>query len=164
MAHNKKQTHTKRDWLLNSDKYSIMHLEGAYGWRIQIYYVQSTNTDIHTYMLSYTVKEERYMSVFWTEHGETAFKFLRTSIGVNLTYPPLCRRVFYRTHRIFLDFFHRPVFQKTRRFGNWICFRPQVKVGNKTPTHSQLGPLERANLKRRVFWNTGRWEKSRKIL
>jgi hypothetical protein len=28
----------------------------------------------------------------------------------------------------FLDFFH-PVFQKTRRFGNWICFHPQVKVG-----------------------------------
>jgi hypothetical protein len=50
----------------------------------------------------------------------------------------------YRIHRIFLDFFNRPVFQKTRRFGNWICFRPQVKVGEKTPT--QLGPLERANL------------------
>jgi hypothetical protein len=47
----------------------------------------------------------------------------------------------YRIHRIFMDFFHRPVFQKTRRFGNWICFRPQVKVGKKTPT--QLGPLER---------------------
>jgi hypothetical protein len=50
----------------------------------------------------------------------------------------------YRIHRIFLDFFHRPVFQKTWRFGNWICFRPQVKVGEKTPT--QLGPLEKANL------------------
>jgi hypothetical protein len=34
--------------------------------------------------------------------------------------------------------------KKTRRFGNWICFRPQVNVGEKTPT--QLGPLERANL------------------
>jgi hypothetical protein len=55
-----------------------------------------------------------------------------------------------------MDFFHRPVFLKTRRFGHWICFRPQVKVGKKTPT--QLGPLERANLntKRRVFWITGR--------
>jgi hypothetical protein len=31
--------------------------------------------------------------------------------------------------------------EKTQRFGNWICFRPQV---GKTPT--QLGPLERANL------------------
>jgi hypothetical protein len=51
----------------------------------------------------------------------------------------------YRIYRIFfLDFFHRPVFQKTRRFGNLICFRPQVKVGEKTPT--QVGPLERANL------------------
>jgi hypothetical protein len=50
----------------------------------------------------------------------------------------------YRIHRIFLDFFHRPVFQKTRRFGHWICFPPQVKVGEKRPT--QLGPLERANL------------------
>jgi hypothetical protein len=50
----------------------------------------------------------------------------------------------YRIHRIFLDFFHRPVFQKTRRFGNWIWFRPQVKVGEKKPT--QLGPLQRANL------------------
>jgi hypothetical protein len=47
----------------------------------------------------------------------------------------------HRIHRIFLDFFHRHVFQKTRRFGNWICFRPQVKVGEKT--HTQLGPLER---------------------
>jgi hypothetical protein len=44
----------------------------------------------------------------------------------------------------FLDIFHRPVFQKTRRFGNWICFRPQVKVEEKTPT--QLGPLERGKL------------------
>jgi hypothetical protein len=34
--------------------------------------------------------------------------------------------------------------KKTRRFGNWICFRPQVKGGEKTPT--QLGLLERANL------------------
>jgi hypothetical protein len=34
--------------------------------------------------------------------------------------------------------------KKTRCFGNWICFRPQMKVGEKTPT--QLGPLERANL------------------
>jgi hypothetical protein len=64
----------------------------------------------------------------------------------------------YRIHRIFLDFFHRPVFQKTRRFGNWICFRPQVKVGEKTPT--QLGPLERANLNPVI----GDWKKSRKIL
>jgi hypothetical protein len=29
-------------------------------------------------------------------------------------------------------------------FRKWICFHPQVKVGEKTPT--QLGPLERANL------------------
>jgi hypothetical protein len=50
----------------------------------------------------------------------------------------------YRIHIIFMDFFHRPVFQKTRRFGYWICFRPRVKVGKKTPT--QLGPVERANL------------------
>jgi hypothetical protein len=35
----------------------------------------------------------------------------------------------YRIHINFLDVFHRPVFQKTRRFGNWICFRPQVNVG-----------------------------------
>jgi hypothetical protein len=49
----------------------------------------------------------------------------------------------YRIHRIFLDFFHHPVFQKTQCFRNWICFRPQVKVGEKTPT--QMGPLERAS-------------------
>jgi hypothetical protein len=46
----------------------------------------------------------------------------------------------YRLHRIFLDFFHHHVFKKTRHFGNWIRFRPQVKVGEKRPT--QLGPLE----------------------
>jgi hypothetical protein len=38
-----------------------------------------------------------------------------------------------------LDFFHRLVFYRTRRFGNWICFRPQIKVGEKTPT--ELGPF-----------------------
>jgi hypothetical protein len=32
--------------------------------------------------------------------------------------------------------------EKTQRFGNWICFRTQVK--GETPT--LLGPLERANL------------------
>jgi hypothetical protein len=52
----------------------------------------------------------------------------------------------YRTHRIFLDFFHHPVFQKTRRFGNWICFRPQVNVGKNTPTQSWLSfsPMDNA--------------------
>jgi hypothetical protein len=44
--------------------------------------------------------------------------------------------------------------KRTRCFGNWICFRPQVKVGKKTST--QLGPLERANLSHR--------KKSRKIV
>jgi hypothetical protein len=64
----------------------------------------------------------------------------------------------------FLDFIHRPVFEGTRRFGKWICFRPQVKGGKKTPT--QLGPLERRKQiqfpKRRVPSNIGRWIKSRK--
>jgi hypothetical protein len=46
---------------------------------------------------------------------------------------------------VFGLFPHHHVFLgvETRRFGNWICFRPQVK-GEKTPT--QLGHLERANL------------------
>jgi hypothetical protein len=44
----------------------------------------------------------------------------------------------------FSGLFHRPLFQKTRRFGNWIRFRPQVKEGENAPT--QLSPLERANL------------------
>jgi hypothetical protein len=53
----------------------------------------------------------------------------------------------------FLDFIHRPVFEGTRRFGNWICFRPQVKGGRKkTPT--QLGPLQRANLN---HWKGPNW-------
>jgi hypothetical protein len=56
------------------------------------------------------------------------------------------RRNICDLHRItgFLNVFNRLVFERTRRFRNWICFRPQVKVGEKTPTH--LGPLERANL------------------
>jgi hypothetical protein len=49
----------------------------------------------------------------------------------------------------FLDFIHRPVFEGTRRFGNRICFRPQVKRGKKTP--SQLGTSDRANLN---HWTT----------
>jgi hypothetical protein len=76
----------------------------------------------------------------------------------------------YMLYRIFLDFFHRPLFKKTLRFGNWICFRPQVKVGEKTPT--QLGPLERELIsitgpmrkhpvsETSCFWNTRRWKNS----
>jgi hypothetical protein len=50
----------------------------------------------------------------------------------------------------FWNFFHRPDSREyeTRRFGNWICFRPQVK-GEKIPT--QLGPLERTSLN---HWTT----------
>jgi hypothetical protein len=40
--------------------------------------------------------------------------------------------------------------QKTRRFGNWICFRLQMRWG-RTPT--QLGPVERANLNHYYFTN-----------
>jgi hypothetical protein len=40
--------------------------------------------------------------------------------------------------------------RRTQRFGNWICFRPQVR-GQETPT--QLGPLERASSDcGRVYW------------
>jgi hypothetical protein len=38
----------------------------------------------------------------------------------------------------FLDFIHRLVFLRTQRFGNLICFRPQMKVW-EAPTFS--GPL-----------------------
>jgi hypothetical protein len=43
---------------------------------------------------------------------------------------------------VFLDFFHRPVFLgvEIRRFGNWICFRPQVKGGRGEDTNA-VGPL-----------------------
>jgi hypothetical protein len=40
------EINTKRDWLVNGDNYFIMHLEGAHGWRIEMYYVQ-THTYIH---------------------------------------------------------------------------------------------------------------------
>jgi hypothetical protein len=35
------------------------------------------------------------------------------------------------------------ILETSKHFGNWICFRPQVRV-EKTPT--QLCPLESANL------------------
>jgi hypothetical protein len=41
----------------------------------------------------------------------------------------------------FLDFIHRPVFEGTRRFGNWICFRPQVKRGGGEDTYSVAPPF-----------------------
>jgi hypothetical protein len=45
-------------------------------------------------------------------------------------------------HRItgFLDLLHRPVFWgvETRRFRNWICFRPKVKGGEGTYTVGTL--------------------------
>jgi hypothetical protein len=83
----------------------------------------------------------------------------------------------------FLDFIHPPVFEGTRRFGNWICFRPQVKGGgggriqwlrlalSKGPnwvgvffTHHPpftWGQKQIQFPKRRVPSNTGRWIKSR---
>jgi hypothetical protein len=42
-----------------------------------------------------------------------------------------------------LDFVHFPAFWRTQRFGNLICFRPQVN-GWETP--ALLGPLETGNL------------------
>jgi hypothetical protein len=43
----------------------------------------------------------------------------------------------------FLDFFHCLMFLwvETRRFGNWICFRPQVKGGEDTYS---AGPLRKS--------------------
>jgi hypothetical protein len=43
----------------------------------------------------------------------------------------------------FLDFFHRPVFLgvETQCFGNWICFRPQVRGGEDTYS---VGPLRKS--------------------
>jgi hypothetical protein len=43
----------------------------------------------------------------------------------------------YRIHRIFLDFLHRLLFQKSRRLGKWISFSPQAKVGEKAPPVSE---------------------------
>jgi hypothetical protein len=39
----------------------------------------------------------------------------------------------------FFYFVHRPVFCGTQHFGNWICFRPQVR---NWETSTLLGPLE----------------------
>jgi hypothetical protein len=80
-----------------------------------------------------------------------------------------------------MDVIHCPDFLlklNTRRFGDWICLRPQVK-GIKRKPPILLGPLERANLnhwtngqiqiqfpKRRVFSfnkKSGRWIKSRNL-
>jgi hypothetical protein len=47
-------------------------------------------------------------------------------------------------HRIFLDFFHRPVFQKNTTFRKLDLFPSSGEGGEKALT--QLGPLERANL------------------
>jgi hypothetical protein len=68
----------------------------------------------------------------------------------------------------FSDFIHRPGIKKqtkeTRRFGNWICFRPQVRE-----RLILLGPLERASLNHWItvcrvslvcFLIPGRWIKS----
>jgi hypothetical protein len=41
------------------------------------------------------------------------------------------------------NYVQRPVFWRTQRFRNWICFHPQVR-GWETPT--LWGPLERAKL------------------
>jgi hypothetical protein len=43
----------------------------------------------------------------------------------------------------FSDFVHRPILQRTRRFGNCICFSSQLRGTEK---HSLLVPLEISNL------------------
>jgi hypothetical protein len=92
----------------------------------------------------------------YSEDGSNMFVWNVYELVPN--YAPLYPRriIFFRKSYLLLritgvlDFSHRPVFLgvETRRFGNWICFHPQVK-GEKIPTH--LGPLERANLN---HWTT----------
>jgi hypothetical protein len=47
--------------------------------------------------------------------------------------------------------------QKTQRFGNGICFRPQVSGGKDTYF---VGSLRKSTVLS-SFWNTGRWTKSK---
>jgi hypothetical protein len=59
--------------------------------------------------------------------------------------------ILYSTKRNWgFGIFHCPKFLgiKTRRFGNWICFHPQVKRGE---THTYFCPLEIANIN---HWTT----------
>jgi hypothetical protein len=87
--------------------------------------------------------------------GSESFLCPSVDLSGHLAYNPSMQSnsIFGRLERIltmvyvaqnFLDFSIILYSQKKRRFGNWICFRPQGKVGEKTPT--QLGPLDRANL------------------
>jgi hypothetical protein len=66
------------------------------------------------------------------------FKYLLVTIG-------FCRWCITFRNIEFSDSIHRPgiknKLRETRRFGNWICYRPQVR--EKTPI--LLGPLERAS-------------------
>lgn len=48
----------------------------------------------------------------------------------------------------FLNFVRRPVFYRTRRFGNLFCFRPQVRTWEALTLRV---PLERANLSHWTF-------------
>jgi hypothetical protein len=43
-----------------------------------------------------------------------------------------------------MDFIHRLVFEGTRRFGNWICFRPQVKGGAGEEDTYSVWPLRKS--------------------
>jgi hypothetical protein len=52
---------------------------------------------------------------------------------------------------------HTKGHERTQRFGNWICFHPQMK-GGETPT--LLGPLERPNLN---HWMTQKTTAFRKV-
>jgi hypothetical protein len=38
----------------------------------------------------------------------------------------------YHSELCFLDFAHRPVLERMKGFGNWICFHPQVRGKGET--------------------------------
>jgi hypothetical protein len=85
----------------------------------------------------------------------------RWSHFLSIIVPKLCTDVSetcQTVHRItgFLDFFHCLVFYRTRRFGNCICFRPQVKGPNWVGVYSPTFTWGRKQIqfpKHRVFYS-----------
>jgi hypothetical protein len=121
--------------------------------------------------------ENMYFRI-WTPENNQRRHYLSSENAITIT---MIYEFIFRITVFFFYFFHRryPRGLKTRRFGNWISFRPQMK--EKTP--SQLSRSERSSLdhwtrclpsspedKNRssfrnvVFsslWNTERWRESK---
>jgi hypothetical protein len=88
--------------------------------------------------------QNMHMHITWQRllHIDAAMEVAGYGVGGRTAIHSFDSHLFHRVTG-WLDSFHHSVFYgvETRRFGNWICFRPQVKGGEDTYS---AGPLRKS--------------------